>query len=96
MDLAVLIALAEHLRDRILFPGEALDEMDEDVEGVDDDGPLHPCDDTLAEAQAWLREHGHDVSAWSNWLRDGGARCDCEVVLNFQQLIESIPFGQAG
>ena len=87
MNLAVLIDLADHLRDHLVFPGEIIDE---------DDESLHPCNDSLRETQAWLREHGHDVTAWTDWLRGNGAHCDCQVVLNFEQLIQSIPFGQAG
>ncbi len=41
-----------------------------------------PCTHTFKETTAFLKERGLPVDETITWLRNNGAGCDCEVILN--------------
>jgi hypothetical protein len=44
------------------------------------------CDHTRRLTRKWLEEHGHDIAPVFAWLDANGGYCDCEVLLNAEQV----------
>ncbi len=66
--------------DRELFSQlfDYLDELSED----------HECQDDFTMTAAFLKAHGVPAEQVLEWLRENGAGCDCEVLLNVEELFE--------
>lgn len=54
------------------------------------DGQLksNECDNTLRHALDFIRNNGLPEQAVVCWLEDNGGYCDCEVLMNSEQVVE--------
>ena len=66
--------------DRALFP-QLFDYLDEQSEEYE-------CQGDFAMTETFLKAHGVSAEPVLKWLRENGAGCDCEVLLNVEELFE--------
>jgi hypothetical protein len=51
------------------------------------------CDDTLKHALDFIHKHGLPEEAVVGWLEDNGGYCDCETLMNSEQVVEEAVLG---